>query len=74
MFEDTKNPILQALRRLPPGELEKLTVRAAVNRKPAILAAAVPEALGVLKAAGYSDAEIREELAQACEELGLNCG
>jgi hypothetical protein len=74
MTHDLRNPILEALRRLPRDELEDLAVRSAVNNSQRIVAGAVPETLAVLRAAGYSDEEIRHEITQACAELGLHGG
>jgi hypothetical protein len=74
MSHDLQNPIREALRRLSRDELEDLAVRAALNNTHRVVAGAIPETLKVMRAAGYSDEEIRVEIADACAELGFNCG
>jgi hypothetical protein len=74
MPHDIPRPIIDMLRRLPREELEHIAGTAALGDTHRVVTGEIPETLKVLRAAGYSDEEIRIGIAQACAELGFTCG
>ena len=70
--DELLDAMLDALQRLPDDRQREIVFELIGDHDPRVIAAAVADVAEQWKARGMSDTEIRESLAEACAELGIN--